>query len=93
MRTLLPVVKGLVLIVFVFGLAGFSPTFSPGAAITVTTFVDEYGTEPSTGCSLREAISSANAGTTIGGCAGGTAGYDTIQLSARHLHPQHRRHQ
>ena len=46
--------------------------------ITVTTFADEFGTP--TGCSLREAIHSANTNTDFGGCTGATAGPDTINL-------------
>jgi len=45
------------------------------ATIAVTTFVDEDGTEgdASTGCSLREAVLSVNAGQDVGGCAAAVA--------------------
>ncbi len=48
------------------------------AVITVNTTADENGT--GAGCSLREAIRSANENTAIGGCVSGAAGADTITL-------------
>ncbi len=60
---------------------------SPGVAlgsIDVSTTADELdaGGAGSTGCSLREAISSANSNTATGGCATGVAGLDLIALDA-----------
>lgn len=46
--------------------------------ITVTTTVDEYGTDSKT-CSLREAITAANTDSAVNGCPAGN-GIDTIQL-------------
>ena len=49
------------------------------AIITVTTALDEFNTTPDTGCSLREAIESANRNSDFGGCMGsGAYGADTI---------------
>jgi CSLREA domain-containing protein len=53
----------------------------PAAIIAVTTQADEFGTGLSTGCSLREAIQSANTDTAFGGCAAGF-GADVITLPA-----------
>jgi len=50
------------------------------AIITVTTDLDEFGT--GSGCSLREAIQSANQNSNFGGCSGiGTYGGDVIQFA------------
>ena len=50
------------------------------ATITVTTDQDEFGT--GLGCSLREAIQSANQNSNFGGCSGiGTYGADVIQFA------------
>ncbi len=50
------------------------------AIITVTTDQDEFGTGP--GCSLREAIQSANQNSDFGGCSGiGPYGADIIQFA------------
>ncbi len=52
-------------------------------AIDVTTIEDEFNNSPSnTGCSLREAVQSANSDTAHGGCTTGFAGYDQIYLDA-----------
>jgi len=52
------------------------------AIITVTTALDEFNTTPDTGCSLREAIESANRNSNFGGCSGiGTYGADVIQFA------------
>ena len=54
---------------------------SPSNTISVTTFIDEYN-DTDTGCSLREAITSANTDSAFGGCSSGGAGSDTITLPA-----------
>jgi CSLREA domain-containing protein len=46
--------------------------------IVVTTTADEQGTGPA--CSLREAVQSANSGSSFGGCTGGTSGEDEISI-------------
>ena len=59
-------------------LAAF-PAGAGAAAIPVTTAVDEFGAGP--GCSLREAVQSANDDAGFGGCpAGESPGADTISL-------------
>ncbi len=50
------------------------------AAIVVTTTVDDFG--GGVGCSLREAIQSANTGSNFGGCTGANASANTITLPA-----------
>ncbi len=55
---------------------------SPQAVILVNTPLDEYNTSGvGTGCSLREAIQSANTNTAFGGCTTPGSGADTIQFS------------
>jgi len=58
---------------------------APGATINVTTTADEFGDDPSTGCSLREAIQAANMDAPFGGCAAG-AGADEIILPSGDYH-------
>lgn len=56
------------------------PVTAGAASIPVTTGADEFGTAGA-GCSLREAVESANTGTAFGGCtAGESPGGDTITL-------------
>jgi CSLREA domain-containing protein len=57
----------------------------PGATITVTTFTDEFGDAPNTGCSLREAIQATNIHGDFGGCVYGI-GSDVINLPAGEYH-------
>jgi CSLREA domain-containing protein len=57
---------------------GLTATPASAAAITVTTTADENGS--GAGCSLREAIRSANENSAIGGCASGAPGSDAIAL-------------
>lgn len=55
-----------------------APEAPLGATINVTISIDEYNTSGSgTGCSLREAVQSANTDTAFGGCTTGS-GTDTI---------------
>jgi CSLREA domain-containing protein len=53
-------------------------TPASAAMITVTTTADENGT--GAGCSLREAIRSANENSAVGGCVSGSAGLDSVVL-------------
>ena len=48
------------------------------AKIEVTSTIDT----PSESCTLREAVLSANLNTSVGKCASGTVGVDTIEFSA-----------
>ncbi len=64
----------------VVGVLGFAPS-AWAASITVTTTADEYDTAGSgAGCSLREAITSANNDAQFGGCAAGS-GADVINFA------------
>ena len=62
-------------------IACFGPALPAYAAtITVTTTVDEFSNPgPGSGCSLREAVQSANTNVAFGGCSAGS-GADTINL-------------
>ena len=53
---------------------------SPAAAITVNTISDVSANDGL--CTLREALQSANAGMSVGGCAPGAVGKDTITITA-----------
>jgi CSLREA domain-containing protein len=75
------IVKRLVLLLFLAGLFAIPAPVQAAGFISVTTTVDEFGTNPSQGCSLREAIYSANNDTAFGGCASG-ADVDTIYVPA-----------
>jgi CSLREA domain-containing protein len=64
-----------------------TPAHAAGSTITVSTTTDEYDnvTVPGAGCSLREAITSANTNSAFGGCTAGTGfGFDpdTITVPA-----------
>ncbi len=79
--------KMIVLTAVLLSLCGIQPatadSLSPGSTILVNTVEDEYDLIGSgTGCSLREAIQSANTDTAFGGCTAGTAGSDTITFVA-----------
>ena len=71
----------ILLIVLPSGSVLSSPSMSPTAAvIEVTTFDDEYDTDPAE-CSLREAIWATIHNVDFGGCTHtGTWSYDTINL-------------
>jgi len=70
-----------ILVLVTTGLRPLAPA-APGTIINVTIFSDEYG-GLSSGCSLREAIQSANNKADFGGCTGsGGYGVDTILLPA-----------
>jgi len=56
-----------------------APAIPAAAVIAVTTTVDDFG---GVGCSLREAIQSANTGSNFGGCSGANASANTISLPA-----------
>ena len=65
-------------------LPGHQQVYAAASTITVTTTSDELGplaTDTGTGCSLREAIHSANTDTAFGGCPAGS-GVDEIVLPA-----------
>ncbi len=75
-------IRTFVLVTLLLELAGFQPvtadSLSPQNIIQVNTESDEYNTSGTgTGCSLREAIESANTNTAFGGCTTGS-GPDTI---------------
>ena len=57
-----------------------APAAPTAAVIAVTTTVDDFG--GGVGCSLREAIQSANLGSNFGGCTGANASANTISLPA-----------
>jgi CSLREA domain-containing protein len=62
------------------GMRPLAPQTPLGAVINVTIFTNEYN-DSSTGCSLREAVQSANNDANFGGCiATGSYGHDTIYL-------------
>ena len=62
------------------GAFALATSTASAATITVTTDQDEFGT--GLGCSLREAIQSANQNSNFGGCSGiGTYGADVIQFA------------
>ena len=62
------------------GLRPLAPQAPLGAVIYVTIFTNEYN-DSNTGCSLREAVQSANNDANFGGCIGtGSYGHDTIHL-------------
>ena len=71
-----------VAVALVFGLIGATSVAAAASTITVTTTNDVAATDGQ--CSLREAITNANAivDTTGGDCAVGTVGADTIDLSS-----------
>jgi CSLREA domain-containing protein len=80
-RLSIPVSGLLVLLLAVPALTVHSAPASPTAAvIVVNTTVDDSG--GGIGCSLREAIQSANAGSNFGGCTGANASANTISLPA-----------
>jgi CSLREA domain-containing protein len=79
MHTIRSITRVFIILAVAFALVGFSPVRSPAATINVTIFTDEYN-DTNTGCSLREAITSANSGLAFGGCTAGTAGFDIINL-------------
>src|SRR4051794_41043221 len=56
------------------------PAAAGAATIDVTTGAD--GVADDGQCTLREAISSANADTSVGGCAAGAAGADEVRVPA-----------
>jgi CSLREA domain-containing protein len=59
------------------------PQAAFAGTINVTTTADEFTNPgPETGCSLREAIRSANDDINFGGCTGATPGHDTINVPA-----------
>ncbi len=60
--------------------AVLAPAAASAATISVTTMTDEIS-NPGTGCSLREAVLSANTDASVGGCPTG-AGSDTITIPA-----------
>jgi CSLREA domain-containing protein len=77
-------ILGLMIIILVTttGLSPLAPYTPLGATIDVDIFTDEYS-DSDTGCSLREAIQSANTDADFGGCVGtGEYGADTILLPA-----------
>ena len=82
MKHLIALARIIILIILITGLvsSGLAAAESPAPAntIQVTIGMDEFNTSGSgTGCSLREAIQSANTDTSFGGCAAGS-GTDTI---------------
>ncbi len=86
MKQATAVIRMLLLIILILGLTVFHPvdahTFSPLNTIQVNTEIDEYNTTGTgTGCSLREAIQSANTDTAFGGCSTGS-GTDTITFQS-----------
>lgn len=83
MRQIVGYTRIIILIVFLGGITGLQPAVGmPLNTILVTTAVDEYDDIGSgTGCSLREAITSANTDTGFGGCQAGS-GTDIIQVPA-----------
>jgi CSLREA domain-containing protein len=73
------------LLALLLSLLGSAMIVEPAYAgtINVTTVLDEFDTTGSgAGCSLREAIQTANTGADFGGCIGGSAGADTINIPA-----------
>ena len=57
-----------------------APLAPLGATINVNIFIDEYN-DTATGCSLREAVQSANDNADFGGCThSGIYGHDTIRI-------------
>jgi hypothetical protein len=71
-----------ILLAITTGMRPLTPEAPLGATINVTVTIDEYNTSGSgTGCSLREAVQSANHDANFGGCIGtGTYGHDTLNL-------------
>jgi hypothetical protein len=70
--------------------AAFTPAVAEAGTITVTTSADEFFTAGGTGCSIREAVSTAAGnGTTVFGCTYNAAGgiNDTIQFASSSVHP------
>ena len=83
----MPLARARLLLVFMLALAGLLPVAGPptpahAGTIQVTTTGDELGT--GAGCSLREAIQSANQGSGFGGCSGATLGGSVITDHPRH---------
>ncbi|MGD8472960.1 MAG: choice-of-anchor Q domain-containing protein [Anaerolineae bacterium] len=72
------------LVILLLAMPGLTVWSAPAALATtpivVTTTVDEFGS--GSGCSLREAIQSANTGSDFGGCTGANAAANTITLPA-----------
>ena len=69
-------------LLFIITLFLLSPSFAEAATINVNTTADEWNeTGSGSGCSLREAIESANKDVAWGGCTAGS-GFDTIQIPA-----------
>ena len=81
-KLLFPIIAALLLVVGFTSIARaeIENQYSPDAAITVNTTMDEYNTNPSN-CSLREAIQAANKDIAFGGCTTGS-GDDVITLPA-----------
>ena len=66
--------------IFITAMRPLAPLEPLSATINVSIFIDEYN-DTSTGCSLREAVQSANNNADFGGCKhSGTYGHDTIYL-------------
>ena len=55
---------------------------SAGAATIEVEVKGDFSNTPGNGCALREAVRSANEGTSIGGCTAGSIGPDTIRVPA-----------
>ncbi|CAN5458833.1 CSLREA domain-containing protein [soil metagenome] len=57
-------------------------TATAGAATINVEVKGDFSDTPGNGCALREAVRSANEGTSIGGCTAGSIGPDTIRVPA-----------